>query len=212
MEMTDKGEYTLTKKELAVLLDVAHDKKAPLDERTVRFHGRDVFVTDRRCLLVYTARTESARVQAFGVDANDLRTALKQMKVKDLLVIWCDGARVCVDRIINPHKTESPRDWCGRFDLVDLDSLDLSEQMLRNVAKDREVSERTDRFVIASRFIHLASKLMAALGDPECWTMVTGATESCPVRLSGGHVSAPSDALLVAMPLVPCADTAPGGF
>lgn len=203
MEMTDEGGYVLTKKELAVLLEAVPDKKAPLDERTVRFHQRDIFVTDRRCLLVYTSRVDKTRVEAFGVDANDLRTALKEMKVKDTITI---SARAdCVGCDVT---------GTGEFQFkhVDLEKLDLTGQMLRNVAKDRDVKERTDRFVIASRFIHLASKLMAALGDPECWSMVTGATESCPIRLSGGHVSAPSDALLVAMPLVPCADTAPDGF
>ena len=60
MDLTDDG-YVFTKRELAVLLDVTHDKKAPLDERAIRFDQRDVFVTDRRCLLVYTARVESTR-------------------------------------------------------------------------------------------------------------------------------------------------------
>jgi hypothetical protein len=50
---------------------------------------------------------------------------------------------------------------------------------------------------------------MTALGDPECWTMATGASESCPVRITAGHTAAPSDALLVAMPLVPSLADAP---
>jgi len=201
MEMTDEGAYVLTKRELAVLLDVAHDKKAPLDERVVRFHQRDIFVTDRRCLLVYTARVESTRVEEFGIDANDLRTALKEMKVKDTITITA-RANLCVD-------CEVTGSGVFEFKHVDLDSLDLSGQMLRNVAKDREVATRTDRFVIASRFVHLASKIMTALGDPECWTMATGASESGPVRVAAGHTTAPSDALLVAMPLVPRVDDAP---
>lgn len=204
MEMTDEGGYVLTKKELAVLLEAVPDKKAPLDERTVRFHQRDVFVTDRRCLLVYTSRVESTRVEAFGVDANDLRTALKEMKVKDTITISA-RANLCVD-------CEVTGSGVFEFKHVDLDSLDLSGQMLRNVAKDREVATRTDRFVIASRFVHLASKLMTALGDPECWTLTTGASESCPVRVTAGHKSAASDVLLVAMPLVPNVFDRPEGY
>lgn len=201
MEMTDEGAYVLTKRELAVLLDVAHDKKAPLDERVIRFHQRDVFVTDRRCLLVYTARVESTRVESFGIDANELRPVLKSIKVKDTATIRRTATHV---------EIEAPRGSVAvKLTHVDLDSLDLSGQMLRNVAKDREVATRTDRFVIASRFVHLTSSLMTALGDPECWTMTTGASESCPVRVAAGHTDAPSDALLVAMPLVPRVDEAP---
>jgi hypothetical protein len=200
MDLTDDG-YVFTKRELAVLLDVTHDKKAPLDERAIRFDQRDVFVTDRRCLLVYTARVESTRVEAFAIDANELRPLLKSIKVKDTATIRSTGAHV---------EIEAPRGSVAiKLKRIDPEALDLTASMLRNVAKDREVATRTDRFVIASRFIHLTSSLMTALGDPECWTMATGASESCPVRVAAGHTTAPSDALLVAMPLVPNVTYAP---
>lgn len=202
MDLTDDG-YVFTKRELAVLLDVAHDKKAPLDERAIRFHGRNVYATDRTCLLRYSARAETPRAETFAVDANDVRSILKEMKVKDTALVRCTSTHV---------EVEAPAGSVAvKMRHVDLDALQISESMLATVAKDRTPAERTDCFVIASRMIHLVSKLMTALGDPECWTMTTGASESCPVRVLAGSTLSPSDVLLVAMPLVPCVDKVPEG-